>query len=117
MKTMKAYYEINNSILYKGNCFKVLKLIPEKSVDFIFSDPPYFLSSGGISCKNGQQVIVNKGDWDLSKNIGRLLWRYLFNDLMLLSSKHFIVSLPLNGTLKYPFELTRYKPLKHALFK
>lgn len=27
-------------------------------------DPPYFLSSGGISCQSGQVVCVDKGDWD-----------------------------------------------------
>lgn len=30
----------------------------------IFADPPYFLSSGGISCHSGKQVSVNKGNWD-----------------------------------------------------
>ena len=35
--------------------------------DFIFADPPYFLSNGGITCQNGKMVKVNKGDWDKSK--------------------------------------------------
>lgn len=33
-------------------------------MDMIFADPPYFLSSGGISCHSGKQVSVNKADWD-----------------------------------------------------
>lgn len=32
--------------------------------DMIFADPPYFLSSGGISCQSGKVVCVNKGEWD-----------------------------------------------------
>ena len=44
-----------------------------KSVDYIFADPPYFLSSGGISCQNGKQVSVNKGEWDYSKTIDEKL--------------------------------------------
>lgn len=30
----------------------------------IFADPPYFLSSGGISFQSGKIVCVDKGDWD-----------------------------------------------------
>ena len=45
------------------------KIYEEKGefVDFIFADPPYFLSNGGITCKNGKMVNVDKGDWDKSK--------------------------------------------------
>ncbi len=32
----------------------------------VFADPPYFLSSGGISCQSGQIVCVDKGTWDKS---------------------------------------------------
>ena len=32
--------------------------------DMVFADPPYFLSSGGISVQSGKIVSVNKGDWD-----------------------------------------------------
>jgi len=42
----------------------MLSLLPEKSVDMIFADPPYFLSNGGVSCSAGKQVSVNKGAWD-----------------------------------------------------
>ena len=55
--------------LLKGDSFKLLKKIEPKSADMIFADPPYFLSSGGISCQNGKQVSVNKGEWDYSKTI------------------------------------------------
>ena len=64
-----TYYIDGDFTLLKGDCFLLLKKIEPKSVDFIFADPPYFLSSGGISCKNGKQVSVNKGEWDYSKSI------------------------------------------------
>jgi|GEM_PF-2841179 len=35
-----------------------------QSGDFIYFDPPYFLSNGGISISSGKVVSVNKGDWD-----------------------------------------------------
>ena len=43
-----------------------LKRIKSESVDFIFSDPPYFLSNNGFTVKSGKAVSVNKGDWDKS---------------------------------------------------
>ena len=76
----KANY-INNSIayannedssyLFQGNCLEVMDKIIEKHpngcFDMIFADPPYFLSNGGITCKAGKMVKVDKGDWDKSK--------------------------------------------------
>ncbi len=53
-------------ILIKGDCFKILNELDESSVDMIFADPPYFLSNGGISCKSGKQVSVNKANWDIT---------------------------------------------------
>ncbi|MEA3359633.1 MAG: site-specific DNA-methyltransferase [Thermodesulfobacteriota bacterium] len=34
--------------------------------DMIFADPPYFLSNGGLTIKNGKISSVNKGKWDKS---------------------------------------------------
>ena len=57
--------------LYQANCLELMDMIAQKypngCFDMIFADPPYFLSNGGISCKNGQMVSVNKGDWDKSQ--------------------------------------------------
>ena len=56
--------------LIKGNSLEVLDdLFGERGefVDLIFSDPPYFLSNGGITCQNGKMVKVDKGSWDRSK--------------------------------------------------
>ena len=50
--------------LYQGDCMKVIEQLPDKSLDAIFADPPYFLSNGGISVQSGKQVCVDKGDWD-----------------------------------------------------
>ena len=38
-----------------------------ESFDTIFADPPYFLSNGGSTCKNGKRVSVDKGKWDKSQ--------------------------------------------------
>ena len=53
--------------IINGNCLDILPNLKEESVDLIFADPPYRLSNGGISCKSGKIVSVNKGDWDKSQ--------------------------------------------------
>ena len=67
----KPYFEDseNNAILYKGDVFRILKQLPNNSIDMIFSDPPYFLSRGSFTCKNGKMVSVKKGDWDLGNGL------------------------------------------------
>ena len=60
----KYYYEEDNFKLLHGDALTLLKKIPNKSIDMIFADPPYFLSGEGISCSGGKMVSVKKGDWD-----------------------------------------------------
>lgn len=61
---IKPYYEDEGSTLYLADTFKMLKQIPQGSIDMIFADPPYFLSNGGITCQAGRMVSVDKGEWD-----------------------------------------------------
>jgi site-specific DNA-methyltransferase (adenine-specific) len=66
----KVYYAKEGIRLYHGDCLEVLPTISEP-VTTIFADPPYNLSNGGISCKAGKMVSVNKGDWDKSKGFAK----------------------------------------------
>lgn len=66
---MKRFSQKRDIQLIHGDCLKVLDKLPENSVDMIFADPPYFLSNGGISCKAGKMVSVNKAEWDKSKGL------------------------------------------------
>ncbi len=63
---IKPYYEKPAFKLYHADCLDILAKLPENSIDMIFADPPYFLSSGSFTCQNGKMVSVKKGDWDLS---------------------------------------------------
>ena len=39
---------IKENMLYQGDCFELLKEIPDKYIDLVITDPPYnFLSKGG----------------------------------------------------------------------
>ena len=51
--------------LLHGDTFELLPQF-KFEFDMIFADPPYFLSSGGISVQSGKVVCVDKGDWDKS---------------------------------------------------
>ena len=64
---MKAYYKSPDHTfnLLHGDTFELLPQFNFK-FDMIFADPPYFLSSGGISVQSGKIVCVDKGDWDKS---------------------------------------------------
>lgn len=66
---MGPYFEADGFTLYHSDCIDVLPKIDENSVDLIFADPPYKLSNGGLTCKNGKFVSVNKGDWDKSQGL------------------------------------------------
>ncbi len=62
---LTSYYKSKNRdfTLLKGDCKTLLDEF-EFKFDCIFADPPYFLSSGGISCHAGKIVCVDKGQWD-----------------------------------------------------
>jgi len=63
---IKPYYEKPRFKLYHADSIEFLKELQEGSVDMVFADPPYFLSSGSFTCQNGKRVSVKKGDWDLT---------------------------------------------------
>ncbi len=65
----KPYYSRDRFELYQADSLEFLKEFPEDSVDMVFADPPYFLSSGTFTCQNGRMVSVKKGDWDLSNGL------------------------------------------------
>ena len=53
--------------LYNADCIKKMTKMPAESIDLVFADPPYFLSTeNGITCQGGKMVSVNKGEWDKS---------------------------------------------------
>ena len=65
----KFYYQIDSFSLINDDTFNALNNFETSMFDMIFADPPYFLSSNGITCSGGKMVSVNKGNWDKSLTI------------------------------------------------
>ena len=57
------------SALYGMDALTLMRSMPDNSVDCIWTDPPYLLSNGGITCVAGRMVSVNKGEWDRSRGL------------------------------------------------
>ena len=74
---------MKNFKLYDGDCFEILPKIKDNSIDCIITDPPYFLSNDGITCKSGKMVSVNKGLWDKNTEFEEI---YNFNYNWILES-------------------------------
>ena len=58
--------------LYQGDALELLHRAKAETFDLIFADPPYFLSSGGITCQSGRMVSVDKGEWDKTATFEQL---------------------------------------------
>jgi site-specific DNA-methyltransferase (adenine-specific) len=54
------------AMVYLADCVDLMKIMPPACVDMIFADPPYRLSNGGVTVKNGRLAPVDKGAWDRS---------------------------------------------------
>lgn len=80
-------------LLYHGDCLEILKEVPDRSIDLVFADPPYFLSNDGSTCQSGKRIKVNKGDWDRSSG---LELDYAFNYAWLREVKRILT---FNGTI------------------
>jgi DNA modification methylase len=64
--------EINK--IYQGDCLDVLKTLPDESVDLVFTDPPYNISSKNkifMNYQNGKKANISFdfGEWDYNFNI------------------------------------------------
>jgi len=61
------YYKSPEFTLFKGDSLELMRGMADAQFDMIFADPPYFLSNGGMTCKSGRMVSVDKGRWDRSQ--------------------------------------------------
>ncbi|EMC9372890.1 site-specific DNA-methyltransferase [Campylobacter lari] len=56
---------MQKDIILQGDCLEILKTIPDKSIDMIFADPPYFMQTQGELLRtNGEVFSGVNDDWD-----------------------------------------------------
>ncbi len=71
LRDFEAFGEPGATV-YLADCLDLMRLVPEGSVDAVFADPPYRLSNGGATVRNGRLASVDKGAWDRSLGFERL---------------------------------------------
>ncbi|MBA2691289.1 MAG: site-specific DNA-methyltransferase [Rubrobacter sp.] len=54
------------AVVYLADCLELMRSMPASCVDAVFADPPYRLSSGGVTVRGGKLAPVDKGAWDRS---------------------------------------------------
>src|SRR5574344_2010410 len=93
--------------LRQGDCLEIMKDIPDKSVDLIITDPPYYISKksnfskGGGNVKKYGTLNIDFGDWDRDGKID--------NKLLLMELKRILKS---GGTLIIFYDIFKMQSLK-----
>ena len=66
---MEPYYSHNDFVLLNGDSASICQQLSPNSVDCVFADPPYFLSSGNGKVRINNRIIsFDKGDWDRARS-------------------------------------------------
>lgn len=61
---LKPYFETKLGKLYCGNCLEIMKEIPDRSIDFFFTDPPYNINKEGYKDNlNEQEYQIFSKTW------------------------------------------------------
>ena len=73
---MKNKVEIGNCILYLGDCYDILKNLPDNYITLVHSDPPYVVHSGAQKSEWYDRIGVNRQldnlkDADISETVSR----------------------------------------------
>ncbi len=68
LNELRSYGE-PGAVVYLVDCVELMRLMPSECVDVIFADPPYRLSTGGVTVKSGRIASVDKGEWDRSMGL------------------------------------------------
>lgn len=59
-----VFFKTTDFELYHGDSLSIIPNLEDNSIDVVFADPPYFLSSGRKMDIAGRQVRFEKGVWD-----------------------------------------------------
>ena len=60
----QAYFQTTDFSLYLGDSLSLISELDDNTIDVVFADPPYFLSSGRKMDIAGRKMSFEKGAWD-----------------------------------------------------
>ena len=63
------YFDSNDFCIYSGDSLTLINQLDDNSLDLVFADPPYFLSSGRKMDIAGRNVSFEKGVWDRCRSV------------------------------------------------
>ncbi len=63
------YFDSNDFCIYCGDSLTLIDQLDNNSLDLVFADPPYFLSSGRKMDIAGRNVSFEKGVWDRCRSV------------------------------------------------
>ena len=66
------YFDCNDFCIYSGDSLTLIDQLDDNSLDLVFADPPYFLSSGRKMDIAGRNVSFEKGVWDRCRSVGEI---------------------------------------------
>ena len=66
---MSPYFTCEQGTLYHGDCLEVMKQLPEGSIDFVLTDPPY----GTTQCK-WDSIIPFEQMWEHLRRVIKKKW-------------------------------------------
>lgn len=61
---------MQKDVILQGDCVELLKTLPDKSVDLVFADPPYFMQTQGELLRaSGEKFSGVEDSWDKFENL------------------------------------------------
>lgn len=63
------FFDRNDFCIYRGDSLTLIDQLDDNSLDMVFADPPYFLSSGRKMDIAGRKVSFDKGVWDRCRSV------------------------------------------------
>jgi len=63
------FFDRNDFCIYRGDSLTLIDQLDDNSLDMVFADPPYFLSSGRKMDIAGRNVSFEKGVWDRCRSV------------------------------------------------
>jgi len=114
---IEPYYDSNGITIYNADCFDILPMFEEKSIDLILTDMPYNITP----CNWDKQPIDINKMWEVLKSLGKDNAGYVFtasqpftSKLIMSNLKWFKYCWVWNKKIPSGMSYARYQPMKQT---